>query len=138
MARNCRSFLFGGLGRSEVDDFGPETPNVAGTAAPLSHLRPGRNPQSLTGRPTAIGLVLRCPEGASKDDPVGASTGVSAVWSILRGPLLSQRAPQDEGLEARIPALTIEDSALREGPDVIDADLPAPEYLDSGSRPRTT
>jgi hypothetical protein len=46
--------------------------------------------------PTSTDLVLRRPEGPSKDVPAGASVAVSAVWSILRGPLLRQRAPQDE------------------------------------------
>ena len=50
--------------------------------------------QSPFQNPTA--LVLRRPEGASKDDPGSAGGVANALWSILRGPLLSQRAPQDE------------------------------------------
>ncbi len=46
-------------------------------------------------------LVLRRPEGASKDDPGGAGVIANVLWSIpfgglradFRGPLLPQRAP---------------------------------------------
>ena len=41
-------------------------------------------------------LVLRRPEGASKDDPEDADGAAGVLWNILRGPLRSQRAPQDE------------------------------------------
>jgi hypothetical protein len=74
----------------------------------------GRNLQSLTARPTTHDLVLRRPEGASKDVPEGSSGAVSAIWSILRGPLLSQRAPQMRS-RLRIGTLTIEDFALGPG-----------------------
>ena len=55
--------------------------------------RSGQNPQSLTVRPNAHRRCPWRPEAASKDVPAGASVAVSAVWNILRGPLLSQRAP---------------------------------------------
>src|SRR5580704_4901933 len=36
------------------------------------------------------------PRRASKDVPAGAGVAMIVGWSILRGPLLPQRAPQDE------------------------------------------
>src|SRR3984957_21061344 len=54
---------------------------------------PGQNPQSLTARPNTHRPRPEAPRRVLEGRFSGRK---SAVWSILRGPLLSQRAPQDE------------------------------------------